>query len=64
VRFVVVQTLLATLAIGMAFDNGGTYDFDYNYPTLTLHLSKLVLCVIIFTGGFMATWKSLRPILG
>ncbi len=56
-------TLLATLALGLAFGNGGTYDFDYNYPTLTLHLSELALCIIIFTGGFEANWKSFRPIL-
>lgn len=56
-------TLLATLAIGLAFGNGGIYDFDYNYPSLTLHISELALCIIIFTGGFEANWKSFRPIL-
>lgn len=56
-------TLLATLAIGLAFGNGGKYDFDYNYPSLTLHISELALCVIIFTGGFEAHWRAIRPIL-
>jgi cell volume regulation protein A len=56
-------TLLATLAIGLAFGNGGRFDFDYNYPSLTLHLSEIALCIIIFTGGFEAHWKSFRPIL-
>lgn len=56
-------TLLATLAIGLMFGNGGRFDFDYNYPTLTLHLSEIALCIIIFTGGFEAHWKSFRPIL-
>lgn len=57
-------TLLATLIIGMTFGNGGLYDFDYNYPTLTLHISEIALCVIIFAGGFESNWKKVRPILG
>lgn len=57
-------TLLATLAIGVAFGNGGPHDFDYNYPSLTLHLSEIALCVIIFAGGFESNWKKFRPILG
>lgn len=56
-------TLLATLALGLAFGNGGTYDFDYNYPSFTLHLSEIALCIIIFAGGFEANWKSFRPII-
>lgn len=57
-------TLLATLAIGIAFGNGGPHDFDYNYPSLTLHISEIALCVIIFAGGFESNWKKYRPILG
>ncbi len=57
-------TLLATLAIGVAFGNGGPHDFDYNYPSPTLHLSEIALCVIIFSGGFESNWKKVRPILG
>ena len=57
-------TLLATLAIGLSFGNGGVFDFYYNYPSLTLHISEIALCVIIFTGGFETNWKSTRPILG
>lgn len=56
-------TLLTTLAIGLSFGNGGLYDFYYNYPTTTLHISELALCVIIFAGGFESHWKSVRPIL-
>lgn len=56
-------TLLTTLAIGLSFGNGGVYDFYYNYPTLTLHISELALCVIIFAGGFESNWKAVRPIL-
>ena len=56
-------TLLATLAIGVAFGNGGPHDFDYNYPSVTLHLSEIALCVIIFAGGFESNWKKVRPIL-
>jgi cell volume regulation protein A len=56
-------TLLATLAIGVAFGNGGPHDFDYNYPSLTLRLSEIALCIIIFAGGFESNWKTFRPIL-
>ncbi len=56
-------TLLTTLAIGLSFGNGGLYDFYYNYPKHTLHISELALCVIIFAGGFESNWKSVRPIL-
>ena len=56
-------TLLATLAIGLSFGNGGMFDFYYNYPSLTLHISEIALCVIIFTGGFETNWKSTKPIL-
>lgn len=56
-------TLLATLALGMAFGNGGNLDFEYNYPSLTLRISEIALCIIIFTGGFESNWKSFRPIL-
>lgn len=57
-------TLLVTLAIGIAFGNGGPHDFDYNYPSVTLHLSEIALCIIIFAGGFESNWKTFRPILG
>ncbi len=57
-------TLLATLAIGLVFGNGGSFGFDYNYPNATLRLSEIALCIIIFTGGFEANWKTFRPILG
>lgn len=56
-------TLLATLALGMAFGNGGNLDFEYNHPSITLRISEIALCIIIFTGGFESSWKSLRPIL-
>lgn len=55
--------LLATLAIGLSFGNGGMFDFYYNYPELTLHISEIALCVIIFTGGFETNWKSTRPVV-
>ncbi len=56
-------TLLATLAIGLAFGNGGKFDFDYNYPSLTLRISEIALAVIIFAGGLESNWKTFRPIL-
>lgn len=56
-------TLLATLAIGLSFGNGGNYDFYYNYPSLTLHISEIALCVIIFTGGFESNWNSTKPVM-
>ena len=56
-------TLLTTLAIGLSFGNGGLYDFYYNYPKHTLHISELALCVIIFAGGFESNWKAVRPII-
>lgn len=55
-------TLLATLAIGVIFGNGGPYDFDYNFPVVTLRFSEIALCVIIFAGGFESNWKRFRPI--
>ncbi|MBX2890893.1 MAG: potassium/proton antiporter [Saprospiraceae bacterium] len=55
-------TLLATLAIGVIFGNGGPYDFDYNFPVVTLRFSEIALCVIIFSGGFESNWKRFRPI--
>lgn len=58
-----VPTLLATLALGMSFGNGGALDFDYNYPSLTLRISEIALSIIIFTGGFETNWKSVRPVL-
>jgi cell volume regulation protein A len=58
-----VPTLLATLALGMSFGNGGVLDFDYNYPSATLHISEIALSIIIFTGGFETNWKSVRPVL-
>lgn len=57
-------TLLTTLAIGLLFGNGGLYGFYYNYPSFTLHVGELALCVIIFAGGFESNWKTFRPILG
>ncbi|MBL7807809.1 MAG: potassium/proton antiporter [Saprospiraceae bacterium] len=58
-----VPSLLATLALGMAFGNGGPFDFDYNYPSLTLHISEIALSIIIFTGGLETRWKSVQPVL-
>ncbi|MFZ5554849.1 MAG: potassium/proton antiporter [Bacteroidota bacterium] len=57
------STLLVTLGIGMLFGNGGKYDFDYNYPSLTLHISEIALCFIIFSGGFETQWNKFRPFL-
>lgn len=59
-----VSSLLATLGIGIILGNGGKYDFNYNFPELTLHISEVALCFIIFTGGLNSNWKGLRPILG
>lgn len=56
-------SLLATLALGMSFGNGGSLQFDYNYPVFTLHLSEIALCIIIFAGGFNANWKKMQPVL-
>ncbi len=56
-------SLLVTLAIGLSLGNGGEYDFYYNNPSLTLHISELALCVIIFTGGFESNWNAFKPIL-
>lgn len=54
------STLLVTLGIGMLFGNGGKYDFDYDYPSLTLHISEIALCFIIFSGGFESQWNNFR----
>lgn len=58
-----VPSLLVTLGVGLSFGNGGRYDFDYNYPDLTLHISEVALCIIIFAGGLESNWKRFRPIL-
>ena len=44
----------------MVFGNGGQLDFDYNYPALTLNISEVALCFIIFGGGFTSSWSRLR----
>jgi len=59
-----VPSLLVTLGVGLLFGNGGRYDFDYNYPDLTLHVSEIALCIIIFSGGLESNWTRFRPILG
>lgn len=59
-----VPSLLVTLGVGLLFGNGGRYDFDYNYPDLTLHISEIALCIIIFSGGLESNWTRFRPILG
>ena len=59
-----VPSLLVTLTVGVVFGNGGRFDFDYNYPDFTLHVSELALCIIIFTGGLESNWKRFKPILG
>ncbi|MDF9798176.1 cell volume regulation protein A [Catalinimonas alkaloidigena] len=59
-----ISSLLATLGIGILIGNGGKYDFNYDFPELTLHISEVALCFIIFTGGINSNWKGLRPILG
>lgn len=58
-----VSSLLATLCIGITLGNGGTFDFNYDFPEITLHISEVALCIIIFTGGLNSNWKGLRPIL-
>jgi cell volume regulation protein A len=58
-----VSSLLATLVIGIFIGNGGRFDFDYNYPEITLRISEVALCIIIFSGGMESNWKGLRPIL-
>ncbi|HYG50443.1 MAG TPA: potassium/proton antiporter [Flavobacteriales bacterium] len=55
------STLLVTLLTGISFGNGGKFDFEYNYPGLTLHISEIALCFIIFAGGFESRWNQLRP---
>lgn len=59
-----VPSLLVTLGVGLLFGNGGRYDFDYNYPDLTLHVSEIALCIIIFSGGLESNWTRFRPIVG
>lgn len=59
-----MPALLATLAVGLVFGNGGVYDFNFNHPWVTLRVSEIALCIIIFTGGLGSNWKSFRPILG
>lgn len=58
-----VPSLLVTLGVGLLFGNGGRYDFDYNYPGLTLHISEIALCIIIFAGGLESNLKRFQPIL-
>ncbi|SDL25169.1 cell volume regulation protein A [Catalinimonas alkaloidigena] len=57
------SSLLVTLGIGMLVGNGGRYDFDFDYPLLTLRISEMALSVIIFAGGFTSEWKRFRPVL-
>lgn len=59
-----VPSLLVTLGVGLAFGNGGRFDFDYDYPGLTLHVSEIALCIIIFAGGLESNWRRFRPVLG
>ncbi|WKN30094.1 potassium/proton antiporter [Porifericola rhodea] len=59
-----VSSLLATLCIGIVLGNGGVYDFNYDFPETTLHISEVALCFIIFSGGFNSNWKGLRPVVG
>ncbi|HLP13840.1 MAG TPA: potassium/proton antiporter [Flavobacteriales bacterium] len=57
------STLLVTLLTGILFGNGGRFDFEFNYPGLTLHISEIALCFIIFSGGFESKWNLLKPFL-
>ena len=57
-----ISSLLGILAIGLALGNGGVYDFDYNNPLLTLKISQIALCFILFSGGFSTRWKKLMEI--
>lgn len=59
-----LPSLLATLGVGLLFGNGGHYDFDYNYPSATLHISEIALSIILFAGGFECKWKNARPVIG
>lgn len=57
------SSLLITLCIGLLFGNGGKYDFDYNNPGVTLRISEIALCFILFSGGLGTHWSRSRSIL-
>lgn len=58
-----VPTLLITMLVGLLVGNGGDYDFDYNSPEITLRISEIALCFIIFSGGFDTNFDRFRPII-
>lgn len=58
-----VPTLLGFLLLGLAFGNGGEYDFHYDYPEFTLRLGQIALTVILFTGGLNTDMNTIKPVL-
>jgi potassium/hydrogen antiporter len=58
-----VPTLLGFLLLGLAFGNGGVYDFKYDYPEFTLRLGQIALSIILFTGGLNTELDHIRPVL-
>lgn len=57
-----IPSLLAILAVGLLFGNGGRFDFDYDHPALTLQISEMALSIILFAGGFESNWNKSRPV--
>lgn len=58
-----VPTLLGFLLLGLAFGNGGDFDFHYDYPAFTLHLGQVALSIILFTGGLNTEIDHIKPII-
>ncbi len=58
-----VPTLLGFLLLGLAFGNGGEYDFHYDYPEFTLRLGQIALSIILFTGGLDTDLEKIKPVL-
>ena len=58
-----IPSLLIFLGIGMAFGNGGPYDFYFNAPKITESLGSLSLVFILFSGGMGTKWTYIRKVL-
>jgi cell volume regulation protein A len=59
-----IPTLLFSLSIGLVLGNGDNFlNFDYNNPLLTLRISEIALCIIIFYGGFNTHLSNLRGLI-
>lgn len=58
-----VPTLLGFLLLGLAFGNGGEYDFHYDFPEFTLRLGQIALTIILFTGGLNTDINTIKPMI-